>query len=56
MGQLIYNAQHTFDINGVFAGMLVLAVMALVAEGLITALENRLIKWRPKLVSGQIPI
>lgn len=56
MGQLIYNAQHTFDINGVFAGMLVLAVMALVAEALITALENRLIKWRPKLVSGEIPI
>lgn len=56
MGQLIYNAQHTFDIDGVFAGMLVLAVMALVAEGLITALENRLIKWRPKFVSGEIPI
>ncbi len=56
MGQLVYNAQHTFDVNGVFAGMFVLAVMALVAEGLITVLENRLIKWRPSRVSGEIPI
>ncbi len=56
MGQLVYNAQHTFDVNGVFAGMFVLAVMALIAEGLITVLENRLIKWRPGRVSGEIPI
>ncbi|HET9849921.1 MAG TPA: ABC transporter permease [Candidatus Dormibacteraeota bacterium] len=56
MGQLVYNAQHTFDVDGVFAGMFVLAVMALVAEGLITVLENRLIKWRPSRVSGEVPI
>ena len=56
LGQLIYNAGHTFDVNGVFAGMFVLAVLALIAEGLITALENRLIKWRPSRVSGEIPI
>ena len=56
MGQLVYNAQHTFDVDGVFAGMFVLAVMALVAEGLITLLENRLIKWRPSRVSGEVPI
>ena len=56
VGQLIYNAQHTFDINGVFAGMLLLAVMALVAEGILTAIENRLIKWRPRQLSGEIPI
>src|SRR5438876_5441918 len=56
LGQLIYNAGHTFDVNGVFAGMVVLAVLALIAEGLISALENRLIKWRPSRVSGEIPI
>jgi NitT/TauT family transport system permease protein len=56
LGQLIYNAGHTFDVNGVFAGMFVLAVLALIAEGLISALENRLIKWRPSRVSGEIPI
>src|SRR5438552_1401297 len=56
LGQLIYNAGHTFDVNGVFAGMFLLAVLALIAEGLISALEKRLIKWRPHRVSGEIPI
>src|SRR5437762_922394 len=56
LGQLIYNAGHTCDVNGVFAGMFLLAVLALIAEGLISALENRLIKWRPSRVSGEIPI
>ena len=56
VGELIYNADHLFDINGVFAGMGLLAVMALAAEGLITALENRLIKWRPSRVTGETPI
>jgi NitT/TauT family transport system permease protein len=56
LGQLIYNAGHTFDVNGVFAGMFLLAVLALIAEGVISAIEKRLIKWRPSRVSGEIPI
>jgi NitT/TauT family transport system permease protein len=55
VGELIYNAEHNFDANGVFAGMLLLAVVALVAEALITALENRLIRWRPNPV-GDVSI
>jgi NitT/TauT family transport system permease protein len=51
VGELIYNAEHNFDADGVFAGMLLLAVVALVAESLITGLENRLIKWRPNPVT-----
>jgi len=51
VGELIYNSKNSFDANGVFAGMALLAVVALVAEGLITALENRLIKWRPNPVT-----
>jgi NitT/TauT family transport system permease protein len=47
LGHLIAFAQGTFDTNGVFAAMFILAVIALVAEFLITALENRLITWRP---------
>jgi len=31
----------------VFAAMIVLAVVALLAEFLLTQLENRLLKWRP---------
>ena len=51
LGELIYAAKNNFDIAGVFAGMTLLAAMALVAEALITALENRLIKWRPQVVT-----
>jgi sulfonate transport system permease protein len=47
LGHLIAFAQGTFDTNAVFAAMFILAVIALVAEFLITSLENRLIKWRP---------
>ena len=47
LGHLIAFAQGTFDTNGVFAAMFVLAVIALAAEFLITTLENRLITWRP---------
>lgn len=47
VGELIYLSKNLFDTAGVFAGMTLLAAMALVAEALITALENRLIRWRP---------
>jgi len=56
VGELIYSSGHLFDVDGVFAGMFLLAVMALVAEGVITALENRLIRWRPRQISGETPI
>jgi NitT/TauT family transport system permease protein len=52
MGLLIRNAQNTFNPNGVLAGMVVIAVIALVAEGLITALEKRLLRWRPPQIAG----
>ncbi|MFT3939206.1 ABC transporter permease [Rhodopseudomonas sp.] len=48
MGLLIATAQGSFDSNGVFAAMIVIAVVALVAEGLLTALEKRLLTWRPE--------
>jgi NitT/TauT family transport system permease protein len=47
IGLLIAVAQGTFNPNGIYAAMTILAVVALTAEGLITALENRLITWRP---------
>ena len=47
LGLLIATAQGTFNPNGVFAAMFILAAVALIAEALVTALENRLIKWRP---------
>jgi NitT/TauT family transport system permease protein len=47
LGLLIATAQGTFNAAGVFAAMIVLAIVALIAEFLITLLENRLVKWRP---------
>jgi NitT/TauT family transport system permease protein len=47
IGLLIATAQGTFNAAGVFAAMIVLAVVALAAEYLLTAIENRLLIWRP---------
>jgi NitT/TauT family transport system permease protein len=51
VGELIYESKNLFDTSGVFAGMALLAAIALVAEGLISALENRLIRWRPPVAT-----
>jgi NitT/TauT family transport system permease protein len=47
MGLLIATAQGSFDANGVFAAMIVVAAVALMAEWLLTMVENRLLTWRP---------
>jgi len=47
IGLLISTAQGTFNAAGVFAAMIVLAVVALGAEYLLTALEDKLLKWKP---------
>jgi NitT/TauT family transport system permease protein len=52
LGLLITEAQGTFNPNGVFAAMFIIAVVALVAEGLITLLERRLLSWRPPQLTG----
>ena len=52
LGNLIRAAQGTFDANGVWAAMLIMAVVALLAEWLITRLESRLLRWRPSQLSG----
>ncbi|MEI6844450.1 MAG: ABC transporter permease [Actinomycetes bacterium] len=52
LGLLIATAQGNFNPNGVYAAMLLIAIMALTAEWLITKLEDRLLKWRPTQVSG----
>jgi NitT/TauT family transport system permease protein len=48
MGLLIAHSQGNFDAAGIYAGMLIVTVVALVAELLITRLETRLTGWRPK--------
>jgi NitT/TauT family transport system permease protein len=52
LGLLIRSSQNNFDMNGVLAGMVLVAVIALTAEGLITLLERRLLRWRPPQTHG----
>ncbi|WP_079503538.1 ABC transporter permease [Paraburkholderia hospita] len=47
IGLLISTAQGAFNASGVFAAMIVLAVVALATDYLLTRLEKRLLKWRP---------
>ena len=52
LGLLINNAQGTFDSAGIYAGMIIITVIALVAEWLISRLERRLLSWRPQSVAN----
>lgn len=48
VGYLIHQAEGAFDINTVFAGILVLTVFALLLDFAVTFAENKLLKWRPQ--------
>ncbi|WP_296225019.1 ABC transporter permease [Ralstonia sp. UBA689] len=48
VGYLILQAEGTFDINTVFAGIVVLTVFALVLDWLVGMVEKRLMRWQPK--------
>lgn len=47
LGYLILQAEGTFDIAGVFAGMFVLAVFVIIIDAIVTLAEKRLLVWRP---------
>jgi sulfonate transport system permease protein len=47
IGLLISTAQGAFNAAGVFGAMIVLAVVALLAEYAMSLLEQHLLKWRP---------
>src|SRR5436190_12398557 len=51
IGLIIATAQATFNPNGVFAAMFILAIVAVTAEFVLTWLENRLIRWRPNAIT-----
>lgn len=48
VGYLILQAEGSFDINTVFAGILVLTAFALVLDTVVGMIEKRLMKWQPK--------
>jgi NitT/TauT family transport system permease protein len=48
VGYLILQAEGTFDVNTVFAGIVVLTAFALVLDGIVGRVEQRLMKWQPR--------
>ncbi|MEU6369186.1 ABC transporter permease [Streptomyces sp. NPDC046931] len=47
VGLLVAQSQGTFNAAGVYAAMVILAVVALMAEGLLTFAERRIFRWKP---------
>ena len=47
IGLLIQVASGSFDAAGIFAAIVLIVAIALIAEYAMTAVENRLLKWRP---------
>jgi NitT/TauT family transport system permease protein len=47
VGYLILQAEGTFDVNTVIAGILVLTACALILDTAVSAVERRLLNWRP---------
>ncbi|MGV3492587.1 MAG: ABC transporter permease, partial [Ramlibacter sp.] len=48
VGYLILQAEGTFDVNTVFAGIVGLTACALVLDALVGRIERRLMKWQPR--------
>ena len=47
LGLMVAAAQGTFNAAGVYAAMTILAVVALLTEGVLTFAEKRLFRWKP---------
>jgi NitT/TauT family transport system permease protein len=48
VGYLILQAEGTFDVNTVFAGIAVLTAFALALDALVGRIERGLMKWQPR--------
>ena len=53
VGYLILQAEGVFDINTVFAGIVVLTVFALLLDYAVTRIEAKLLVWRPKTAESE---
>src|SRR5215813_6615753 len=53
LGYMIQQAEGTFDVSGVFAGMFVLAVFVILIDFAVTLVERRLLVWRPVANEGR---
>jgi len=54
VGYLILQAEGTFDVNTVFAGIVVLTLCALLLDSFVGRLERRLMKWQPATQSAAL--
>lgn len=54
VGYLILQAEGTFDINSVFAGILVLTGFALLLDVVVTLAEEKLLVWRPRSTTDRL--
>jgi sulfonate transport system permease protein len=52
IGLLVSASQGTFNAAGVYGAMVILAVVALLAEGVLTVLEKKLFRWKPAEPGG----
>jgi NitT/TauT family transport system permease protein len=53
LGYLIQQAEGVFDVAGVFAGMFVLSAFVILIDLAVTAVERRLLVWRPEAAEGR---
>jgi NitT/TauT family transport system permease protein len=53
LGYLIQQAEGVFDVAGVFAGMFVLSAFVILIDLMVTAVERRLLVWKPGEVEGR---
>ena len=51
LGVLITDSANNFNADGIFAGMIIIGAIALIAEWLISLLERRLLAWRPQMAT-----
>ena len=54
LGFLINYNQGTYDTNGIFVGVTILALLVVVLDGLLALLEKRLLKWRPEVEAKNV--
>jgi NitT/TauT family transport system permease protein len=53
VGYLIQQAEGTFDINTVFAGITILTTFALLLDGAVGRLERHLMVWQPRSAENE---
>ncbi|MGM4892869.1 ABC transporter permease [Tardiphaga sp. 839_C3_N1_4] len=53
LGYVIQQAEGTFDVAGVFAGMFVLSAFVIAIDVLVSVVEKRLLVWKPDGASGR---